>query len=325
MITYLKKLFPGTAVRIFINPQCLRAGTPPAVRAQSTQRPNMFFTQVALLTLSASATYLVHVARDLSPPIATLNAITAELDTIDFDVDPKNFNSASNTSVAFVVDGTFQAVNTVTIDGSLQVQACVAQAGVAEPQDADVFIHLANTTYVPALLSVLNKTVIAKPIFDEDSLPNLDLVATIRDDIKRYNISNELYLGNLTNATPPQNMTAVMEIRRVITEAFDQALAAYECPGSSSECLGTNTTTTVSSTTHSSSSSLSSSSTSITVNSSIASTTASHTSTSPPAPTGPTGVFGQCGGTGWTGPTTCVAGSVCTVSAPSFSQCLPTS
>ncbi|KIK55052.1 glycoside hydrolase family 5 protein [Collybiopsis luxurians FD-317 M1] len=33
--------------------------------------------------------------------------------------------------------------------------------------------------------------------------------------------------------------------------------------------------------------------------------------------------FGQCGGIGWTGPTTCVAGSVCTVSSPYYSQCLP--
>ncbi|TDL15675.1 CEL4a mannanase [Rickenella mellea] len=34
-------------------------------------------------------------------------------------------------------------------------------------------------------------------------------------------------------------------------------------------------------------------------------------------------VYGQCGGIGWTGPKTCVAGSVCTVSNPYYSQCLP--
>ncbi|KAJ6618861.1 cellulase CEL6B [Mycena sp. CBHHK59/15] len=34
-------------------------------------------------------------------------------------------------------------------------------------------------------------------------------------------------------------------------------------------------------------------------------------------------VWSQCGGQGWTGPTTCVAGAVCTVSNPFYSQCLP--
>ncbi|TFY81949.1 hypothetical protein EWM64_g2067 [Hericium alpestre] len=34
-------------------------------------------------------------------------------------------------------------------------------------------------------------------------------------------------------------------------------------------------------------------------------------------------VWGQCGGIGWTGPTTCAAGSTCTVSNPYYSQCLP--
>ncbi|KLO10825.1 endo-1,4-B-xylanase A [Schizopora paradoxa] len=34
-------------------------------------------------------------------------------------------------------------------------------------------------------------------------------------------------------------------------------------------------------------------------------------------------LWGQCGGIGWTGPTTCVSGSVCTVSNAYYSQCLP--
>ncbi|EFQ25807.1 glycosyl hydrolase family 6 [Colletotrichum graminicola] len=33
--------------------------------------------------------------------------------------------------------------------------------------------------------------------------------------------------------------------------------------------------------------------------------------------------WGQCGGQGWTGPSCCAAGSVCTVSNPFYSQCLP--
>ncbi|KAL7279304.1 hypothetical protein ACG7TL_007145 [Trametes sanguinea] len=33
--------------------------------------------------------------------------------------------------------------------------------------------------------------------------------------------------------------------------------------------------------------------------------------------------WGQCGGIGWTGATTCVAGTVCTVINPYYSQCLP--
>ncbi|KAI0034219.1 endo-1,4-B-xylanase A [Vararia minispora EC-137] len=36
-------------------------------------------------------------------------------------------------------------------------------------------------------------------------------------------------------------------------------------------------------------------------------------------------VWGQCGGIGWTGPTTCAAGSTCTVSNAYYSQCLPSS
>lgn len=34
-------------------------------------------------------------------------------------------------------------------------------------------------------------------------------------------------------------------------------------------------------------------------------------------------VWGQCGGIGWSGATTCASGSVCTVSNPYYSQCLP--
>ncbi|KAF8578407.1 glycoside hydrolase family 5 protein [Ramaria rubella] len=34
-------------------------------------------------------------------------------------------------------------------------------------------------------------------------------------------------------------------------------------------------------------------------------------------------IWGQCGGQGWTGSTTCATGSVCTVSNPYYSQCLP--
>ncbi|KAF8591196.1 carbohydrate esterase family 16 protein [Ramaria rubella] len=33
--------------------------------------------------------------------------------------------------------------------------------------------------------------------------------------------------------------------------------------------------------------------------------------------------WGQCGGIGWTGPTTCVAGTTCTVANAYYSQCLP--
>jgi len=34
-------------------------------------------------------------------------------------------------------------------------------------------------------------------------------------------------------------------------------------------------------------------------------------------------LYGQCGGISWTGPTSCVAGSTCTVLNPYYSQCLP--
>jgi hypothetical protein len=53
-----------------------------------------------------------------------------------------------------------------------------------------------------------------------------------------------------------------------------------------------------------------------------ASTTAGgSTGTSTPS-TGTAAKYGQCGGTGWTGPTTCEAGSTCTVSSEFYSQCL---
>jgi len=37
----------------------------------------------------------------------------------------------------------------------------------------------------------------------------------------------------------------------------------------------------------------------------------------------PVSIWGQCGGIGWAGATTCAAGSVCVVSNPYYSQCLP--
>ncbi|KAL0960405.1 hypothetical protein HGRIS_005445 [Hohenbuehelia grisea] len=48
--------------------------------------------------------------------------------------------------------------------------------------------------------------------------------------------------------------------------------------------------------------------------------TGSSCGSSTPGPTA--SKFGQCGGIGWTGPTTCAAGSICTVANPFFSQCL---
>ncbi|KAJ7641075.1 hypothetical protein FB45DRAFT_1053689 [Roridomyces roridus] len=198
----------------------------------------MFFTQLALLSLSASAAYVGHFARNLGPPVATLNAITAELKMIDFDLDPENFNSASNTSVAFVIDGTFEAVNAVTLDASFQIHACVSLNGVASPEDAAFFINLANTTYVPELLSVLNKTIIAKPIFFQDSLPELDLVENILADLNEYLDSSLLYLGNLTMAAPNPGaqFSEALDIEKVVLRAFDEAIDAYECPGASTVC-----------------------------------------------------------------------------------------
>jgi cellulose 1,4-beta-cellobiosidase len=46
------------------------------------------------------------------------------------------------------------------------------------------------------------------------------------------------------------------------------------------------------------------------------------TTSPPPTSTGTSPKYGQCGGIGYTGPTTCAAGSTCTVSNPYYSQCL---
>lgn len=73
----------------------------------------------------------------------------------------------------------------------------------------------------------------------------------------------------------------------------------------------------------SSSSVASSSGASNTATSSTKTSSAAATSTS--ATSGGSGTaqkFAQCGGQGWTGPTTCVAGSTCTVSSVWYSQCL---
>ncbi|KAJ7347205.1 hypothetical protein DFH08DRAFT_1001894 [Mycena albidolilacea] len=247
----------------------------------------MLFIQLAFLALSASAA-LVHLARDVNPAIATLKAITDELEAIDLDL--KSFNSSSNTSLAFVIDGTFEAIHVVTLDASLQVYACVAQNGVADDDDTEYVINLANATYVPTLLDVLKRTIAAKPTFAGDSLPSLVLVSRILQDLKRYNGSNTLYLNNLTAAVSFRYLPTVKNLTGGIALAFDQAIDAYSCPGP--ECTSTTTITTSTSTR----------------SSPITSTTATSTTSSPPSSTLPATAFGQCGGLGWTGPTTCVAG-----------------
>ncbi|KAJ6482980.1 hypothetical protein C8R47DRAFT_1321931 [Mycena vitilis] len=257
-----------------------------------------FQSTLAFFALSASAT-LVPVRRDVGPAIATLLAITDELNMIDFDL--QAFNKSSNASVAFAIDGKFNSVHVVTVDASLQVLACTAQNGVADTDDTELFIRVARATYVPTILDVLNNTILDRPIFAEDELPDLDLVATIRRDLIRYNGSNSAYLGNLTRATPPGSLPLVKEITKNITMAFNEAIAAYSPPMTSSSTPVSPPTSTAAS-----------SSTSI----------SSSTPVSPPTTTGAPG-FGQCGGQGWNGPFTCVSGFTCTVANPFFSQCLP--
>jgi hypothetical protein len=115
----------------------------------------MLFFQLAFLTLSASAA-LVHLERDVNPAIATLNAITDELEAIDIDL--KSFNPSSNTSLAFVrphvigiwesahasafcqvIDGTFEAVHVVTLDASLQVYVRAAHCLAYSNSRAELF------------------------------------------------------------------------------------------------------------------------------------------------------------------------------------------
>ncbi|KAJ7695279.1 hypothetical protein B0H14DRAFT_3042461 [Mycena olivaceomarginata] len=245
----------------------------------------MLFFQLAFLALSASAA-LVHLARDVNPAIATLNAITDELEAIDLDL--KSFNPSSNTSLAFVIDGTFEAVHVVTLDASLQVYACVAQNGVADDDDTEYVINLANATYVPTLLDVLKRTIAAKPTFAGDNLPSLDLMSHILQDLKRLQHARYEYFS-------------VVASSRYLPIAID----AYSCPGS--ECTSTTTITTSTSTR----------------SGPITSTAATSTTSSPPSSTLPASAFGQCGGLGWTGPTTCVAGFICTILNPFYSQCDP--
>ncbi|KAL4260055.1 Lytic polysaccharide monooxygenase AA9 [Pleurotus pulmonarius] len=50
--------------------------------------------------------------------------------------------------------------------------------------------------------------------------------------------------------------------------------------------------------------------------------TSTSTSSAPPQSTGTVGQWGQCGGIGYTGPTTCVAGTTCTVQSDYYYQCI---
>ncbi|KZS96273.1 cellulose-growth-specific protein, partial [Sistotremastrum niveocremeum HHB9708] len=68
---------------------------------------------------------------------------------------------------------------------------------------------------------------------------------------------------------------------------------------------------------HTTSTTSSSTSKSTSTTTSTSSKTSSTSST-----TGGVAKYGQCGGSGYTGPTTCAAGSTCTVSNPYYSQCL---
>jgi hypothetical protein len=81
-------------------------------------------------------------------------------------------------------------------------QACTSLNGLATTDDTELFIQIAQKTYVPTLLDVLNRTIAARPTFAADDFPGLDFVSVIFEDLKRYNASNALYLGNLTEATP---------------------------------------------------------------------------------------------------------------------------
>ncbi|KAJ6560244.1 hypothetical protein B0H19DRAFT_111485 [Mycena capillaripes] len=218
----------------------------------------MLFFRLALLALSVSAAFL-YSERDIEPAEDDLMQITVDLANIDTEL---FFFSAGNINAAIVLPSAAVAVPCradtslsspehrpaiwacisihaqrvlphfgALIDfychhspvGTQTPQLCVSQNGPATPGDADGFIKMAESGYIPVILDVLNKTTAARAAFAATD----DFVPVILKDLLAYNASNSIYLSNLTFGAPPEFLPLALNITRNITTAFSKAIAAY--------------------------------------------------------------------------------------------------
>ncbi|KAF7352267.1 hypothetical protein MVEN_01190400 [Mycena venus] len=183
----------------------------------------MLFFQLLFFTVSVSAAFL-YSERDIESAEADLMNITTDLANIDTEL---SFFTPGNINAAINIDDQFEAVSTFTRNASLwnsqTPQLCVSQNGAATPDDADGFINMAEGGYIPVILDVLNKTVAAREAFAATN----GFVPVILKDLIAYNVSNSLYLANLTLGAPPEFKPLALNIIRNITMAFNKAIAAY--------------------------------------------------------------------------------------------------
>ncbi|KAK6360588.1 hypothetical protein TWF730_006726 [Orbilia blumenaviensis] len=129
-----------------------------------------------------------------------------------------------------------------------------------------------------------------------------------------------------------QNTNQVAFFRRDATTGLwpDTPVTTWSAPANGPVCVqwlsglgGTTTTTTSTTTTFRTTTTSRITTTTSSVRPTTTPSTTTPVRTTTTAPSQPAqSQWGQCGGNGWTGPTTCVAGTTCTVLNPYYSQCL---
>ncbi|KAJ7061149.1 hypothetical protein C8F01DRAFT_442379 [Mycena amicta] len=186
---------------------------------------------VGLLALPLLAQgWFMNYERDIEPAEIDLDSITSELDRLDLDLillNATTFNKGGlkldPATLFTAIDSEFAAITDLTLAASMRVQACVWLNGKATVDEANAFIALATSGYIPIVLDTLNKTSVLRPFFAKNSG---ELVA-IQNDLLAYNVSNAFWLANLTLGTPPELLGQVKTITANITSAFQKTLAVY--------------------------------------------------------------------------------------------------
>ncbi|KAF7296896.1 hypothetical protein MIND_00921400 [Mycena indigotica] len=183
----------------------------------------------SLLFNIASASFMLY-ERDIEPAEIDLQLITNELDLLDLDLILLNATQFNITgpeldapTLVAQINQEFTTLDQLTLGASMRVMACFSANGPATIEDADGFIHLAQTGYIPIIEDMLNRTEGLHPFFSKDAA-NL---ASLRNDLRLYNHSNSLYLANLTIASAPELLPVVRNITANITRAFQETLAVY--------------------------------------------------------------------------------------------------
>ncbi|KAJ7071624.1 hypothetical protein C8F01DRAFT_1111261 [Mycena amicta] len=173
--------------------------------------------------------WFMNYERDIEPAEIDLDSITSELDRLDLDL--ILFNATTFVSPSLLpatlftaIDSEFAAITDLTLAASMRVQscfvnlnspihgrACVWLNGKATVDDANAFIALATSGYIPIVLDTLNKTSVLRPM----------------TSWRICNVSNAFWLANLTLGTPPELLGQVKTITANITSAFQKTLAVY--------------------------------------------------------------------------------------------------